>query len=426
MDSPTTSTGFGTVSRNLLKALDATGKYRFTVLGISHLGLPFDVSKYPYLEFPKHGGLFSAQEGNDIYGMSKCLRMLGSGDYDILFILNDPFIMQFVLPQIVALRKDMKKHFKIVFYFPTDCLPKKEWANTAALADFPVAYTMYGALSMKLLNKSLDGRLGFLYHGTDKETFKPMVGKAREAMRRMIFGQNAEKFIILNVNRNQPRKDLNSTFDVFARLKARTKKPVFLYILASMNDMGGNLEEIAQQHGLVLGQDWECPNPKMFSPNQGLPIENVAQLYGTSDLLMTTTLGEGWGLSITEAQASKLPVVAPRHSSLVEIIGDNEERGWLVSTGGPGHTVCMGPNDNNVVRPVVHHEEMVDRIRKIIDYPSQSAKKVQAAFDWVPTWDEVGAEWVKIFARASLPDTVEVKNIEEPLVEAMEEVTTAP
>jgi hypothetical protein len=110
----------------------------------------------------------------------------------------------------------------------------------------------------------------------------------------------------------------------------------------------------------------------------------------------------------------------------VEIIGDNEERGWLVSSGGSGHTVCMGPNDNNVVRPVVHHEEMVDRIRKIIDYPSQSAKKMQAAFDWVPTWDEVGAEWVKIFARASLPDTVEVKSMEEPLVEAMEEVTTAP
>jgi len=402
-DSPTTSTGFATVSKNILKVLNATEKYRFTVLGIAHLGLPFSTQDHPYLEFPKHGGLFSAQEGNDVYGMQKALRLLAGGTFDVLFILNDPFVMKFAIPQIIQLREGLKHKFKIVFYFPTDCQPRKEWADTVALVDFPVAYTQFGLGTMQALNEHLAGKLQFIYHGTDKAIFKPIVGPPRDMLKKTIFGHNAEKFIILNVNRNQPRKDLNSMFQVFAKLHAKRPK-TFLYVLAAMNDVGGNLDEIARQHGLTLGVDWECPNPKIYSPNQGMPIENVVQLYAASDLVITTTLGEGWGLSVTEAMACRKPIVAPRHSSLVEIIGDNEERGWLVPAGGFGHTVCQGPQDNNNVRPVVHHDEMVERIKKVIDYPKQSEKKVQAAFDWVPSWEEIGQEWVRVFGKASAQD----------------------
>lgn len=411
-DSPTCSTGFSTVSRNILKVLDKTEKYRFTVLGISHHGIPYDTKEHPYLEFPKHGGLFAAQEGNDIYGFQKAMRLLSTGAFDILFILNDPFVMKFALPQIVALRDKLAKKFKIVFYFPVDSAVKKEWADVVNLSDFPVAYTQFGFKSMTAHIPELKDKLRVIYHGTDKSIFKPIVGPPREALKQAIFGPNAKKFVILNVNRNQPRKDLNSTFEVFAKLHAK-KPDTFLYILASMNDVGGNLEEIASHHGLVLGRDWECPNPKNYSPNQGMPIHLVVQLYAASDLVITTTLGEGWGLSITEAMACRKPVVAPRHTSVQEIIGENEERGWLVPAGGFGHTVCQGPNDNNNVRLVVHHQEMVDRIRKVMEYPGQSAKKVDAAFEWVPTWEEVGQEWLAVFEQASL-------------VAAPEDVTEAP
>jgi len=406
-DSPTLATGFSTVSRNLLKVLNATGEYRFSVLGIGHLGLPFSIEQHPYLEFPKHGGLFSAQEGGDIYGMQKVIRMLAAGTFDILFILNDPFVMQNTLPQIVKLRKDLKKTFKIVFYFPTDYFPKKEWADVVNLADFPVAYTQFGKQTMAMMNKDLEDRLEVIYHGTDKSIFQPIPGAARDVLRKAMFGEAiAKKFIIVNVNRNQPRKDLNATFQAFAALH-RKRPNTFLYILAAMNDAGGNMADIASQHGLVTGQDWECPSAKFYNPNQGFPIENVVQIYAAADLVMTTTLGEGWGLSVTEAMACGRPVVAPAHSSLIEIIGENEERGWLVPAGGPGHTVFLGPNDNNIVRPAVHHEALVDRLKKVIDYPGQSAKKVEKALAWVPTWEEVGQQWIKIFEKASVVDAPE-------------------
>lgn len=399
-DAPVTSTGFATVSKNILKVLEATGKYRFTVLGVAYLGIPFDVKEYPYLEYPKHGGIYAASEGGDPYGSGKCLQMLATGEFDILFILNDISVMMPIIPEILKLRKKMERHFKIIFYFPNDGPPKKEWAQMVEKVDFPVAYTNYGYTGMVKQCPELEGKLPVIYHGTDKQVFHPFPEEKRLELKKLIFGPHAEKFLIMNINRNNPRKDMNSTFEVFAKLKA--KRPnVYLYILGAMNDFGGNLEDIARQHGLVWQQDWCCPNVQLYNPNQGMPIQQVVELYNCADLIMTTTLGEGWGLSLTEAMACKRPLVAPRHSSITEIIGDNEERGWLIASGGFGHTVCQGSRDNNNVRPVVHHEDMVDRIKKIMDYPGQSAKKIEAAFEWVPTWEKVCQKWLEVFEKAS-------------------------
>ena len=45
----------------------------------------------------------------------------------------------------------------------------------------------------------------------------------------------------------------------------------------------------------------------------------MRSLYGAADLLLTTSLGEGWGLPVTEALACGTPVVVPMHTSLMEI-----------------------------------------------------------------------------------------------------------
>lgn len=401
-DSPTVSTGFGTVSRNLLSALHATGKYRFTVLGVSHLGLPFDVDKFPYLKFPDNGGLYPALEGQDVYGFRKVVQMLSSGAYDVLFILQDPFVLQHVMPQIIGLRQNLKKKFSIVYYFPLDMPPKAEWVKSAiAQADFPVTYTEYARNGIAAIDPATAERVRVIHHGTDKAAFAPMLGDARDLLRKTIWGDFADRFIILNVNRNQPRKDLNKTFEVFAKVK-RKHPDAYLYVLAAMNDVGGNLREIAAQHGLEYGKDWNSPPETFYTPNQGMPQEMVHNLYVASDLVMTTTLGEGWGLSMTEAMSCGIPVIAPRHTSLPEIVGENEERGWLAHSGGDGNTICLGPLDNSIVRPMVDTLDMADKIGRIIKYPGQSKKKIAAALAWVKDWHDLGHEWASIFDEACI------------------------
>ena len=47
-DTPTCATGFGQVAKNLLKALHATGKYHFDVIGINHGGHPYSHVEFPF------------------------------------------------------------------------------------------------------------------------------------------------------------------------------------------------------------------------------------------------------------------------------------------------------------------------------------------------------------------------------------------
>ena len=42
-------------------------------------------------------------------------------------------------------------------------------------------------------------------------------------------------------------------------------------------------------------------------------------LYNAADLYLTTSLGEGWGLGVTEAMSCHTPVAMPKHTSLDEI-----------------------------------------------------------------------------------------------------------
>jgi glycosyltransferase involved in cell wall biosynthesis len=49
--------------------------------------------------------------------------------------------------------------------------------------------------------------------------------------------------------------------------------------------------------------------------------------FTTPRFYLSTSLGEGWGLGVTEALAAGLPVAVPRHTSCLEIQNGLEQRG---------------------------------------------------------------------------------------------------
>jgi glycosyltransferase involved in cell wall biosynthesis len=48
------------------------------------------------------------------------------------------------------------------------------------------------------------------------------------------------------------------------------------------------------------------------------------KIYNSFDCFITTTTAEGWGLTITEAMATKCLVICPKHTSLTEITDNGE------------------------------------------------------------------------------------------------------
>jgi len=404
-DSPTSITGFGNVARNLLREMVPPGEYHLTMLGVNFQGEPYVAEDHPYFEPTKESvfdGLWPARDEQSLYGFTKLPMFIKQGQYDIVFVLQDPAILGIALPAILKIREELEKKFKLIFYFPVDGFPRKEWVEQViSKVDYPVVYTEFGAREVLKIDPTLT-RLKVIGHGSEPSAFFPIVGDARKMLRGMIFpGMPEDCFLVLNVNRNQPRKDFNRTFAAFSAFHKKVPNS-FLFMHAAQEDEGGRMVDIAAHYGLVQGRDWSCPDPRVFNVVKGIPVDVLNQLYNAADLVISTTLGEGHGLSLTEAMSCKIPVLFPRHSAIEELIGPNEERGTLVRNGDIDHTMSLGRMDPIPVRPVVDVHDMVDKMLKIHRYRERYLKKAEVAYEWVTqhTWASKGIQWRELLAEA--------------------------
>ncbi|KKN10002.1 hypothetical protein LCGC14_1041080, partial [marine sediment metagenome] len=197
-DSPTCATGFGTVSRNIFEGLYNTGRYDIDILGINFWGDPHDM---PYRIWPT-----GTNQQKDPYGRQKVLDMVPTMEFDILFFLQDSFIMEFIPKLIPHLHKNRQTPFKSILYYPIDSVLKKKWSKNIDPADYLVAYSEFGRQeSLKVLPHRDD--IQVVPHGVDPREYFPIDKEKVEEFRSQYFGPYKDYFIIANVNRNQQRKD---------------------------------------------------------------------------------------------------------------------------------------------------------------------------------------------------------------------------
>ena len=394
------ATGFATVMSNIMRQLEATGKYDIDVVGINYDGGVYDRERFPGNVWPAISALRMQGPYADYHGRQVFLDKLGSGDYDVVFIVQDTFIVLPIVPQILEIQRNKEKPFSTIYYYPFDCAPREEWVKQCAYSfDYPVAYTEYTKEESRVYLGPLADRIDVVYHGTNTKDFYPIKDKiAVESIRKNFFGDHADKFIITNVNRNQGRKDVSRSFMVLKELKDRGVDNAFLYMHMQESDFGGSILQMSRNFGLEPGKDWTLPNPQQFSSHSGFPIEAVNQIYNASDCYLTTTHGEGWGLSITEAMATKTPVVAPDNTAISEILAD--DRGWLVPSGKSPTDWIIKDNDNERMRPLMDVEKAADAIQDIM--AGNNKQRVDNAYEWVTalTWETVCTDWNMIFGKA--------------------------
>lgn len=406
------STGFAQVLGNIMRELHATGKYEIDVVGINYPGDPYDRNKWPGEVWPALSGINMMGAYGDVYGRQRVLDLLGSGEYDVAFFLQDTFILgegpegkrfiDKVLETQNALPQYNMKQFKTVYYYPIDATPKEDWIkDVVTKVDFPVAYTEYAKAESLKHAPELEERLEVIYHGTNPKDFYYIPDREAVAdFRKDYFqGKADDKFLIVNVNRNQIRKDTIRNLMVLKELRNRGVDDVIMYLHMQATDTGGNIIEMGKQLGLS-GDDFLMPGPNVFNANQGMPIEMINLLYNASDMVFSPTLGEGWGLSITEAMATKTPIVAPNHTSLTEMLADN--RGALVAAGGnPSMWFNQGPGDNDRLRPIMDVQDAADKILAIKN--GELKTDIDGAHKWANeySWANICKRWSAIIDRAA-------------------------
>jgi len=388
-DSSVAGTGFGVVSKHVLMALHKTGKYEIHHLAINFNGSFVNPGEVPWQQQPA-----KLMDAKDPHGMKMFLKTLANGDYDLVWICNDLYVTQEITKGMQQAKQILtgkgKKWPRIIYYYPVDCQVPSDGSDFLKQAHVPVCYTDHGREETLKVFPAIESKLRQIPHGADTKVFYPMEPKLVSNLKKNL-GQDPDAPLIINVNRNSPRKQLQYSFLAFKEFKKQVPNAV-MYVHAKALDIGGNLVKAIRDLGLSPQSD--IIYPLRYSATNPISVAAMNQLYNAADIFLTTHLGEGWGLTVTEAMAAGVPVVAPRNTSMPQQLGENGERGYLYDC---NDTIWI---DNSGYRPKGLIPDIVEQMLEAYNDGSKFENpKVAAAREWAVKhdWQEVTKQWVQLF-----------------------------
>ena len=318
------TTGFGAVAKELVNEWAKDKKLSIVIFGINDASAKI----YNYLPNVKViPALITGDENSkkDIYRRIELLKLIYQNDFDALFFLQDVEVINTMEEQLRDVkntkRKENRPNFKSMIYFPVDSEPRLSDLKVLQFFDEVVTYTQYAKGVMKpLITETQFKKIKIIPHGTNSSDFYPYSDADKLKSKKEMFGSK-DVFVFGSVNRNQVRKDFGSLIMGFAMFKHTfgiTGANALLYLHCNPIDpMGINIYRLCERVGLEVGKDVIVP--KDYSENKGCTLEELNKIYNSFDCFITTTTSEGWGLTITEAMATKTLVICPKHTSLTEI-----------------------------------------------------------------------------------------------------------
>lgn len=392
-------TGFGTVSKNVVKELKKHfgNDLKLEIIAVNYFGETIQEDENTKVI----SGMLNDVKKDD-YGRHIFLKTLQDGDYDGIFVMQDLGVFVPIIEIIDFIKSEKKeknrKNFKSIFYFPVDSPIVYELTKDLELIDLLVTYTEYGKNEILKHKPNLKNKIRIVPHGSNSKEFYPLPKAEVKKFRDEYFG-SGEKFIITNLNRNQPRKDIPQTIFGFIEAKKiwdKTLPKPFLYIHCHPKDpYGWDLRAILVQTELKEGEDYMLL-PKEYE-EQMVETDVVNKIYNASDVYLTTTLGEGWGLGFSEAASCKIPIVAPYSTSFMEMSGYGKNAFMLETL----YPFCS--TFDNVIREQTDPYEIAETLEKIATLKQKNdaelQKKIENAYEWTKKleWTEVCKSWIKYF-----------------------------
>lgn len=345
------NTGFGRVTHSVLEHLSKD--HEVHVLGINYSGDPHD---YPYKIYP-------AANVNcpDRFGLPRIPEIIDKVRPDVYICLNDIWVANQVWEQAQFLQEKYK--FKFIVYFPVDSqsyLP--DMLRNIPHWDMAITFTINSA--QRIIQQKVPAkRLGVLPHGVDTGRFNPMPrDEARDQL-----GLPKDKFIVLNANRNQPRKRIDLTIKAFAKF-AVDKPDTMLYLHMSAKDLGWDVIPLFKKEMSALGLD-DHKRLVMTSENINYiaapPDEVLNRIYNACDVGINTADGEGWGLVSFEHASCRKPQIVPNHTVCADIW---DEAGMLADI-----STWVIDKDLGVERGLVDIDHMVSLLNEL--YYNQNTYK---------------------------------------------------
>jgi glycosyltransferase involved in cell wall biosynthesis len=273
--------------------------------------------------------LYAAAKGKSVYGYHQVVPLIEEIKPAAVFLLYD---LVFQVRYMEELRRAPARP-KVVIYSPVESGPIAP--EITQRLEGVTRYVMYTEYGRSEIAKSIEQvraqhpnfrfpELEVIPHGVDTERFYPLGDdegdiptRRLEARRAMKFddAEHLNAFIVLNANRNMPRKRIDLTMQGFAEFAQDKPANVKLYLHMATEDTGWNVAILAKRYGIfdrLMMTRADNVRPQ-FSDQQ------LNLLYNACDVGITTTTGEGWGMVSFEHAATRAAQIIPRHTSLAQL-----------------------------------------------------------------------------------------------------------
>jgi glycosyltransferase involved in cell wall biosynthesis len=259
-----------------------------------------------------------------------------NGDLDrkpFLFTLFDVWVLK---------SKSLDQVPNIVSWVPIDhqpCPPEVvEWCKRTNV--FPVAMSEFG---QKMLEHA-GVNCAYVPHGIEA-TYKPtpeFQASDRMMSGRELIGVSDDRFVVMmnaaNKGTSPPRKAFGENLLAFS-IFAKSHPDAVLYLHTERDGAYGgiHLPNLIAAVGL---NDEQVRIVDQYAYRAGLPQPAVASLYSAADVLLATSLGEGFGIPVVEAQACGTRVIVSDFTAQSELCGagwkvevqpywDHQQRSWF-------------------------------------------------------------------------------------------------
>lgn len=313
-------TGFSRVTHHIGERLVQYG-HEIHVLAINYKGEAFPGALRPAEATPLHLYRPDLLIDSDVYGMSRIVEMLAMIEPDVVVMLNDPHvILQLLFENRFDPNKVLLQYRPILTYVPCDGYNLPSSWQMLTKATHMVAMTKFGQVSYP--------GSSMVYHGIDEKNFwpvreKPVVTSTGAVLKskadcKAAFGFNPDGFLVLRVDSNSGRKDMAATWKAMVPvMKRHADVELHLHCASAEMQSGINVRALNDREPDIASRV-HTPD---YPGGKAWPDQDLNALYNAADVFVSTSRGEGFGLTIAEALTCAVPVIAQNVSAIPEIVG---------------------------------------------------------------------------------------------------------